>query len=373
MAFRGDLGRGFLGAFELGAAFEENVSFEQSVEHTLSFVSSASAYVEHSQSVSDTLTFVSSAEGVDTHPVEDTLTFVSTADFVRTVPISVVHTLAFVSTESETGPRYRSASSNLNLQSVGDGHNPTPSVSASSILSFTSSTHRVVTEDVTSTLVFVSDGERSNIGLSTLAFVSSAVGSRGLESVLNLVSVATRNVIFRRPSDSEITIFETLSYFVEFPGLDCNYHPFVGTTTDPDAPTPPDITAPILGVALLTLTYPFVTPTNTLVLRNPDFGNTDRLEFSRIRRQSRGGTSILFSDRKWPKQQVLNLSISALSQTKAEDFLDFVTESLGQEIGLLDWENRQWRGIILNPDADITDGGMTCRYAANLQFEGELV
>jgi hypothetical protein len=64
-----------------------------------------------------------------------------------------------------------------------------------------------------------------------------------------------------------------------------------------------------------------------------------------------------------------------MDETQAGDLLDFLLTSLGAEIGLLDHENRQWRGILLNPEAEITQTQRegSCEYAVSLEFEGVLV
>lgn len=424
MAFSGQLGSGSLGAFELGilnASFSgdaasvlafvssatETVDYYRSADSVLEFVSAASsgnagfgvlefvssteAYVEHFVSEESILSFVSnSSETVDHYQsVEDILAFVQQAFTVQTASSilsfssvatgnvdwvrSASSTLVLISTESETGPRRVSTASFLDLNSTSSGRNPTIYVDAHNYIPFISVVGRARNVSASSVLAFVSTGKRINPGTSVLSFVSTAVASRGLKSTLAFVQTVTRNVIYRRSTDSEINFLETLAYFVLSPDLECTYSLFVGSTTDPDPISPPSITVPVLGDGTLTLTYPFVTPTSTIILRNPDFGNSERLEFNRVQRETRGGTLVLFADRKWPKQQVLSLDISALSETQAQDFLDFIAESLGKEIGLLDYENRQWKGIIVNPDAALTDGGLDCTYASSLQFEGALV
>ena len=60
------------------------------------------------------------------------------------------------------------------------------------------------------------------------------------------------------------------------------------------------------------------TATDTLVLRAPEFGNKDRLQFNRISRETRGGTLIVYADPMWPKTQTLVLTFSALKPAQAE-------------------------------------------------------
>jgi len=131
------------------------------------------------------------------------------------------------------------------------------------------------------------------------------------------------------------------------------------------------LTTACLGDGII-LTYPFDSPTHTITLRNPDFGNLDRLEFTRINRESRGGTLIVFRDEDWPIAERQSYQFSSLSRSHIIHLHDFLSASLGQEIGLLDHENRQWKGVILNPEADTAQQGRES-FIAQFDFEGDLV
>jgi hypothetical protein len=121
----------------------------------------------------------------------------------------------------------------------------------------------------------------------------------------------------------------------------------------------------------ITLTYPFISPEVSLILRKPDFGNLDTLEFSRINRESRGGTLIIFRDSIWPITERQSYQFSVLSHSDIVHLQEFFRVSLGKEIGLLDYENRQWRGIILNPDSDTAEQSRGS-FIASFDFEGVL-
>ena len=149
------------------------------------------------------------------------------------------------------------------------------------------------------------------------------------------------------------------------------YTPFIGVSGDdsfPEVSTGP----PTLGSGVLTLTHPRVSPTLTLVLKNPEFGNKDVLRFTKIDRTTRGGERKIFSDLGWGSTQSFELKINNLCETNVtiDELLDFLNTSLGEEVGLLDWENRQWKGIIVVPETDVTPtvGGHSIR----IVFEGEL-
>lgn len=224
-------------------------------------------------------------------------------------------------------------------------------------------------------------GTWSPFGSNALAFIQTAEFEHipgpevpvDADSEINFVSTVTLNGEFTRPMSSAIVFESAVTYFVEYIGARCNYTPWVGSTTGVDSPTPPPTTVPTLGTATLTLTYPYVAPSLTLILRNPIFGDQNSLQFNRIQRESRGGTVQVSGDSSWPRQETLRYSIEGLTDIQADEYLDFLAASLGKEIGLLDHENRQWKGIILTPDAEVTDAGHPCRFSVTLEFEGELV
>jgi phage-related protein len=109
--------------------------------------------------------------------------------------------------------------------------------------------------------------------------------------------------------------------------------------------------------------------TDTLDMRAPDLGNRDRLAFNRINRETRGGTLIVYADPMWPKLQTLALTFSGLKKEIAHDLLTFISAHLGEEIKLLDWEGRQWTGVIMTPNEPITEDSKN-RFTATFEFEG---
>lgn len=184
-------------------------------------------------------------------------------------------------------------------------------------------------------------------------------------------SVDSGETEFARPSTHSV-IKQHLSFKIT--GSTCpekEYAPFVGSSGDASYPEV-SVTPPTLGSGVFTLTYPRVSPTTTLTLKNPAFGNTDSLRFVKIDRRTRGGDRKIFSDLEWAKTQTLELTIENICETETtlDELLNFLNTSLGKQIGLLDWENRQWEGIILAPETEIIP---TVRgYRIRIIFEGEL-
>lgn len=149
------------------------------------------------------------------------------------------------------------------------------------------------------------------------------------------------------------------------------YTPFIGESGDTSYPEV-SVSAPTLGSDTLTLTYPRVGPTTTLVLKNPEFGNSDTIRFTKIDRVTRGGDRKFFSDSNWSETQSFRLTISNICDTTAtiDQIINFLNDSLGKEIGLLDWEGRQWKGIVVVPETEVIPqvGG----HRVVIVFEGEL-
>jgi hypothetical protein len=98
-------------------------------------------------------------------------------------------------------------------------------------------------------------------------------------------------------------------------------------------------------------------PTFSLILRTPNFGDRDRNQYNRVNRESRGGALSIFRDPKWPAQRSLVMDFSAIKDSEVDDLLLFLEDTLGQEIGFRDWQGREWTGIIVTPDAAVTRTG----------------
>ena len=121
------------------------------------------------------------------------------------------------------------------------------------------------------------------------------------------------------------------------------------------------------------LTYPYAAPTLTFTIRNPDFGNSNAVRIESVNVETQHGILKQLRDSDWPTIETLTMSFSALNKQDADDFIDFVNQSLGQEIGLLDLKNRQWRGVITTPAQDIVQSMRNRGFSLGFTFEGELV
>jgi len=235
------------------------------------------------------------------------------------------------------------------------------SVSATSTISFTHSAIVNLTGD----------------GSSTLTLTQAAFGSAGtpVDSQLDLTHLAAQTIVRAQTSTTSIGLTQAASFTLIIGSTTCQYSPFVGSTTDPDAPTPPSLTVngPMAGIQVpFQLVYPSVGPvTDSVSLKAPNLGNKDRLSFNRILRETRGGTVIVFSDPDWPQIQTQVLSFSGLLRVEAQELMTFFEDHLGQEIGMIDWEHRFWKGVITTPEEPVVEDTFD-NFTASFSFEGEL-
>jgi hypothetical protein len=215
-------------------------------------------------------------------------------------------------------------------------------------------------------------GERDHLVLGDMALVT--VGKPTTDK-LSIGDKASVRVIRALHATDNIVVEQSFVYVLPYTLVKRDYHPFVGSGTAGDpAPPPTTLTGPNPSApGEFTLFYPATgTATDTLVLRAPEFGNKDRLQFNRISRETRGGTLIVYADPMWPKTQTLVLTFSALKPAQAEALMEFMENHLGLEIGLWDWEGRQWTGIITNPNDPVVQDSKYS-YTGSLEFEGQLV
>lgn len=89
--------------------------------------------------------------------------------------------------------------------------------------------------------------------------------------------------------------------------------------------------------------------------------------------ESRGGTINYFRDPDWPVARILQLGFSGICDATVPDIFDFLADSLGAEVGLLDWIGQQWRGIIIDPGAHMVTQGRENDNSLAMTFRGVIV
>jgi hypothetical protein len=347
-------------------------TYEVSVTSTLAF--SETNGIAKAASVTDSLEFVDEAIGAASKVVKDTLALTDSASCVRIISNThLFDTLAFTDSAEWLGPHYFQLKHVLPFVEDPYGHLSVINLSVNDLLVFVESMPKVFEVSVTDTLILGSVGIKKDAVTSTMALTETINAGKGKDVTDALALTETVDLLgmFWRTVSHNLGLVNSAAF--QFTSLSCakkQFQPQVGFTTDTGVLVPSGI-VPSLPGGILTLTFPYVSPTTTLVLRNPEFGNKDSLNFNRINRTTRGGELIVYSDPQWPKTQKLALEVRSLVPSQAANLLTFFDQSLGLEIGLLDQEGRQWRGIITNPDTPIINPERG-DYAVSFEFEGVL-
>jgi len=120
-----------------------------------------------------------------------------------------------------------------------------------------------------------------------------------------------------------------------------------------------------------TFTFPYTTPTRTLALRNPKFGDILTIETEGLVRRNRTLQVQTYKDYYWPTFESVKITIEKLSQANITSFITFIAASAGLPVGMLDHKGRHWQGFIVTEDIDIIQTGQgTCNYEITLVFLG---
>jgi hypothetical protein len=104
---------------------------------------------------------------------------------------------------------------------------------------------------------------------------------------------------------------------------------------------------------------------SSITLPLPIFGNSEAVDVKRALNTSRGGTPNIFREPTWPETTEVSISFQVLTRAKALELLDFFKDCLGLLVTYTDPYDRDWEGVITNPDEAVIDGG-DCKYSASL-------
>lgn len=110
----------------------------------------------------------------------------------------------------------------------------------------------------------------------------------------------------------------------------------------------------------------------SLPLRNPEFGNTEHLSFTRIFRRSRAGDIKMYRQQTWPASRGFTYTIIGLCPGQSKKLLDFLRITIGRTVRLTDYENRQWDVFIMTPAAEVAEQ-FSKNFSVTLEFQGNLV
>jgi len=296
---------------------------------------------------------------------------------LATPPSIVEQALTLLQSVTFAGPTFDQATQNLNLQQSVEATKGVNNLIVAQHIAFQQTAGRTESKTVSQAMTLADEANRATKAVDSLNLVSTGAAGKGppANNELALNQTVVSQAVLNRTVAQALGISQSVSYSVTLLDSLCQYTPFVGTTTDPSAPTPPPLAlaSPNPDVVVpFQLLYPHTGPvTDSVSIRAPNLGNRDRLAFDRVHRETRGGTLIIYADPQWPKVQTLVLTFSVLKRTEALELVRFMRDHLGVKIGLIDWEQRYWEGVIVTPQDAIVEDHHD-RFSASFSFEGEL-
>ncbi len=222
------------------------------------------------------------------------------------------------------------------------------------------------------------DGAMTNV-LSELAFVQTVTWgkSKVISQNLNLSESWSVTGIYMRPVAQDLGVGHAFTGYIDSPCATKRYATFQGESTVTGAVDPIASELPYTQIANMTdrflLYHPARGPrTTNIVLRAPEVDNRDRNAYTRVSRETRGGTLYVYRDPSWPKVRTLVVTIIGLSKANVDSVQAMLQDTLGKEVGITDWEGRMWAGVITNPNDPAVENSRG-NWAISLVMEGELL
>ncbi len=286
-----------------------------------------------------------------------------------------------------TGPNYQTARNYLYITDTCRNTNIVLNVEEElELLSLAARTREF---SLTSTFTLTDEAYRSFTPSSVLTISQSLLigKTRGaIHEELNIEPTLLFNAIWVRSITQEAGVGHSLTYYFDSSCMEKSFSPFLGESTFESFS---DFKLPIQQNAEngITLIYPANGELiQQITLRAPELDDTSTLIFNRINRETRNGKLIVFADADWAKNKTLHLNFYNLTKTEADTTQDFINTTLGEKIRLIDWEGREWSGIIETAEVTIIEnrednwslaftfnGSLTGSFAVENNFDINLI
>lgn len=217
-----------------------------------------------------------------------------------------------------------------------------------------------VEESVSNNISFTQEAARAEDPSNDIEFTQdvNAVASKGASNSLSFSQEVTPEIELTLPIENNIQFTQDVVAWKDEPCDRYEYTPYgVGL--------PAITTGTASSISL-------VCGASSIVLRNPNFGNSESLDVDRALNRSRGGTPNIYRDPNWPESTTINIQIAVMKESEAKELLDFLLDCLGQLITYTDYENRVWEGIVTNPNEAIIENRPDI-WSANIELIGNPV
>lgn len=359
-------------------------TFEESVEDTLNFSSVASRAVPASASNTMSLTqaVIDNLILQDFFPLSSTISFTQQAD-VGGHNYWLYDDLGLSQQIDWQGPKHYYITTYLTIldqEATWSKGAPWAPIEVGHSLNLAEVINLAWPYTLNNVMTLTDEVYRSQTPVDSLGLVQTVENGKGQTipaEDLGIDHTVVLNATFLRTIDDDAAIGHALTYYIDSACGKKQYAPFIGENTISGAPSPPSDDLPLIQndptTTRFKLSYPaLATPTATVELRAPELDNIDRVAFTRISRETRGGKLTVFADPQWPQAQTVIGTFVGLLKTEVDDLQDFFVTYIGEEIGMADWEGREWVGVVTTPnEAAVQDGKEN--WTITFEFEGILV
>lgn len=106
---------------------------------------------------------------------------------------------------------------------------------------------------------------------------------------------------------------------------------------------------------------------DSVVLPNPELGDTRTTEFGSLSRRTALGEFTSFYNDEWPEQEVRRFEFSVLNLTERDNFITFLKDHPGELISF-DEDGETYEGIIITPDFEIITERDSCSYRVGFEI-----
>jgi len=344
-----------------------------SISHALSLTDTGRQ--TYSESISSTLVITDLLSYFnyvdDRKPVGHTLNLTQTVTTLSGLAVS--NTLNLVQTAVGKGPLHESINQWMALAQ----HTSTPYhafITDNLVLVSTGYTPIYVVESITQNLILEQSIDPFGVA-NTLNLTQTVLVGKGhvVTQTLNITDEMEMTGLWIRNVEQDLGIGHAMTWLEDTKCARKQYTPFQGENTISSVTAPRETLQDPQGSTTDRLSlYQPVTGVHTseVILRAPELDNRDRNSYTRVNTETRGGRLIVYADPNWPKVRTLAITITGLTESQVDDLHTFLQATIGQLIGLTDWEGNLWSGFITNPNEVATQEGKQ-NWTVTLEMEGE--
>ena len=309
------------------------------METTLNFTSILST---QRRVMANTITFTSALSAIRALGLYGTINFASRLNFSRTRAMS--NNIDFTQ-HLDAGVNTQPISQTLHFTSILSGVK-SPNIEIHQTINFTSRLNRTIS-GVMSTSIQFSGILGSNI-----------VKRQTISQTINFVSRVTYNASLKKTMSNIINFFVGLVAMKADEGCQ--------PTFTPERPLP----ASEDDVNFVYLIGPLPSPSLTVQLKRPEYGNQRRQALQVKVNRTRGGKLRVHS--RAPTYEPQTIHFESLSYLKLEQVRNFLRVCKGKKCYYIDEKNRKWIGYFISTDVDLSEEARDRGGQFQLEFEGIL-